>query len=127
MHTIGIKEIQTQHFEHKIWMNQLSFYADELKIYEHQLEELVGKGIKEMLPNLEHFQNNFIRQKEVLDELRHDINAHEHDLVVALKKDTELSHASHISHEEYREKMEIFKKLYAELKEDFIRFWKKWH
>ena len=127
MHTIGVKEISTKHFEHKVWLNELNFYADELKIYEHQLEELVGKGIREMLPKLEQFQNQFIRQKEVLDELRHDIKAHEHSLVVALKKDEELSYASHISHEDYRENVEVFKKIYSELKNEFLQFWKKWH
>ena len=45
----AIKEIQSQHFEHTVWMNQLKFYADEVKIYERQLEKLVGKNIRDML------------------------------------------------------------------------------
>lgn len=55
METVAIKEIQSQHFEHTVWMNQLKFYADEVKIYELQLEKLVGKNIRDMLPRLEHF------------------------------------------------------------------------
>lgn len=127
MENVAIKEIESQHFEHKTWMNQLDFYADEVKIYEQQLEKLVTRNIKEMLPRLEHFQNSFIRQKEVLDKLRHDIRVHEHELVVAVGNNQDLPNASHESHEKYREEMEIFQKLYAELKADFLKFWRKWH
>ncbi len=127
MEAVAIKEIQSQHFEHKIWMNQLNFYADELKVYERQLEILVGKNIREMLPRLEHFQNSFIRQKEVLDKLLRDIKVHEHELVLAVSNDQELPRASHNAHEKYREEMEIFQKLYSELKADFHQFWRKWH
>ena len=87
MDATHIQQIQTQHFEHRVWMNELKFYEDEVKIFEHQLEVLVGKGIKELLPNLEKFQNKFIRHKEVLDELMHDIKIHEHALAEAFEKD----------------------------------------
>jgi hypothetical protein len=127
METVAIKEIQSQHFEHTVWMNQLKFYADEVKIYELQLEKLVGKNIREMLPRLEHFQNNFIRQKEVLDTLMHEIKLHEHQLANAISNDQELSEASQISHEKYREEVEVFQKIYNELKADFLKFWRKWH
>ncbi len=127
METVAIKEIQSQHFEHKVWMNQLGFYADEIKIYENQLEKLVSKNIREMLPRLEHFQNNFIRQKEVLDILSHHIKLHEHQLVLAINNDQDLPDSSHEAHEKYREEMEVFQKIYAELKADFLRFWRKWH
>lgn len=127
MEAVAIKEIQTQHFEHKVWMNQLSFFADEVHIYENQLEDLVEKNIKEMLPRLEHFQNSFIRQKEVLDKLYRDIKVHEHALVLAVNNDQELSKADKEVHEKYRDEMEVFEKLYSELKVDFLKFWRKWH
>ena len=127
MEAVAIKEIQSQHFEHTVWTNQLNFYADEIKIYEHQLEGLVSKNIREMLPRLEHFQNSFIRHKEVLDQLVRDIKVHEHELVLAVSNDQELSRASHNAHERYRDEMDTFVKLYGELKTDFLQFWRKWH
>ena len=127
MDTIGVKEISTQHFEHKIWMKQLNFFRDELKIYEHQLEDLVGKTAKDMLPKLEHFQNSFLRQREVLKKMRHEIKNHEREIAAAFQADQELSYPSHIAHEEFREEMKTFEKLYKELKEEFLTFWKKWH
>lgn len=127
MDAVGIKEISTQHFEHRIWMNRLNFFRDELKIYDHQLEELVTKGNKDMLAELEHFQNSFIRQQEVLKELRHEIKIHEREIAAAYSAGRELSYAKHIGHEAFREKLEIFEKIYAELKANFSQFWRKWH
>ncbi len=128
MKSNNIKKIQSQHFEHKVWMNELNFYADEVRIYEHQLEELVGKNIKEMLPGLEKFQNNFIRQKEVLDELRHEIRIHEHELVLAVNAvGKAIENNGRHDHEAFEEKVEIFKKIYVELKGEFLNFWRKWH
>ncbi|MCB0663683.1 MAG: hypothetical protein KDC24_13135 [Saprospiraceae bacterium] len=127
MKASNAKQITSQHFEHRVWRNELNFFADELKIYEHQLEELVGKGIKEMMPRLEHFQNSFIRQKEVLDELNHDINVHEQALAYAMSNDTDETPAGLYNHDESREKFETFKSIYADLKADFMQFLRKWH
>lgn len=127
MKSTTVNQITAQHFEHRLWRNELSFFEDELKIYEHQLEELVGKGIKEMLPRLEHFQNNFIRQKEVLDELNHEINVHEQALAKAMSSDSDEIPNGLYNHEASREKIETFKKIYGELKADFMQFLKKWY
>ena len=40
---IKSNELAGLHFEHRLWANELNFFADELKIYEHRLEELVNK------------------------------------------------------------------------------------
>lgn len=57
----------------------------------------------------------------------HEIKLHEHQLVNAIGNDQELSEASRISHEKYREEVEVFQKIYYELKADFLQFWRKWH
>jgi hypothetical protein len=127
MKTSEARQIMTQHLEHRLWRNELSFYADEIKIYEHQLEELVSKGIKEMLPQLEQFQNSFIRQKEVLDEINHEINIHEQALAGAMANDSDGSASDLYDHEGTQDKYDMFKKIYGELKTDFFQFLKKWH
>ena len=69
--------LQVVHFEHRLWVNELDFFADEIRIYERQLEELIRKSAeKDAMQELEQFQNQFIRQKEVLDTLQHDIHIH---------------------------------------------------
>ncbi|MEZ4951059.1 MAG: hypothetical protein R2879_21215 [Saprospiraceae bacterium] len=127
MKTSEARQIMTQHLEHRLWRNELSFYADEINIYEHQLEELVGKGIKEMMPQLEQFQNSFIRQKEVLDEINHEINVHEQALAGAMANDSNGATGELYDHAGAQDKYETFKKIYGELKTDFFQFLKKWH
>ena len=59
------KHIDELHFEHRIWTNNMKFYRDELKIFENRLEELVTRNTKlEVTAQIEHFQNQFILQRE---------------------------------------------------------------
>lgn len=125
--TSNVQAIQSQHFEHKIWMNELNFFEDEVKIYEHQLEELVKKDNREMMPQLEHFQNSFIRQKEVLDQLKHDIHEHERKIAGILANVTNLSDQVKQDHEDARDQVETFKKIFNELKGEYLQFLRKYH
>ncbi|MCO6478997.1 MAG: hypothetical protein J5I94_20350 [Phaeodactylibacter sp.] len=118
--------LQVVHFEHRLWVNELDFFADELRIYEHQLEELVKKADKKgAMQELEQFQNQFIRQKEVLDTLQHDIHIHEQKLSEAVQKDKELPLDPEY-HEFLKEQMESFRSIYSGLKQRFYLFLNKW-
>ena len=118
--------LQVVHFEHRLWVNELNFFADELKIYEHQLEELVKKANKkEAMQELEQFQNQFIRQKEVLDALQHDIHIHEQKLSEAVQEQQKLPLDPEY-HNFLKEQMESFRSIYAELKKRFYLFLNKW-
>lgn len=121
-----IAVVSPQHFEHTLWMNELKFFEDEVNIFEHQLEKLVKREIKQMMPALEQFQNNFIRQKEVLDELKHDIKVHEQQIAWSLQNNQEARHSMVEKHEVIREKITTFKKLFAEVKTNFFQFLKEW-
>ena len=117
------------HFEHRVWSNALTFFKYEIELYEKRLEELVLKyDDHQMLANLEHFQNQFIRQKEVVDELQHEIHRHEAVIANFAKNDqTDNLHHTHFDyHENLNDKMKTFKKLYAEMKEGFWKFSAKW-
>ncbi len=49
------------HFEHKRWRSELDFWEDELKFFNNRLNELVTRWTKkEVLKQLEHYQNEFI-------------------------------------------------------------------
>ncbi len=118
--------LQVVHFEHRLWANELNFFADELKIYEHQLEELVRRtDAKEAMQELEQFQNQFIRQKEVLDTLQHDIHIHEQKLGEALQRNEELPLDPNY-HNFLKEQMESFHSIYADLKKRFYLFLSRW-
>jgi hypothetical protein len=120
------QDLATLHFEHRLWNSELGFFADELKIYEHRLEELTQKYRSvEVLSGLEHFQNQFIRQKEVLDTLKHDIHIHEQKLQEALQRGEEAPLEPEY-HQFIGEQMETFRSIYSDLKKEFYQYLVKW-
>ncbi len=61
------------------WKRELSSIKHEIRHFEHHLENLTAKKIpKHLLAEVEHFQNSFICQKEVIDKLRHDLPDSQH-------------------------------------------------
>lgn len=117
------------HAENKFWVTELMFFKDELAYFEVQLSKIAAANTsEEVMVAVEHFQNQFIRQREVIDEVKHDIKAAENDLETFAKTNNEiaLGHALFADHVELREEMETFKKLYAELKAEFRHFAAKW-
>ncbi len=120
--------LEDLHFEHNLWLNELSFFEDEVNIYEHRLEDLVKKfEEKELLIELEQFQNQFIRQKEVIDQLKHDINKHERRISNFAQENLDTIENTHfLDHTGLRDHMESFRSIYGELKKGFYAFMAKW-
>jgi hypothetical protein len=112
------------HFDHMEWINGLQFYKEELAIFERRLEEIVSRNNKtEVLAELEHFQNQFIREREVIDELRHDIKAGENVLAKEAKEHPiAINHRYFTDHTELRDRFQTFEKIYRELKAEFHRW-----
>lgn len=115
------KYIADLHFDHMEWINSLKFYKDEIGIFEHRLEDIVRRNNKhEVMAELEHFQNQFIREREVIDELRHDIKAHENVLEKESKDHpVAIEHRYFTDHAGLRDRFQTFEKLYRELKAEF--------
>jgi hypothetical protein len=112
------------HFEHKQWRSELSFWEDELKTFNNRLEELVKRWTdKNVLAQLEHFQNQFIRHGEVIDTLQHDINVHETNMAAHDEKGEDvINRVLAKNHLEFRDRMETQRKIYSDLKKEFYRF-----
>ncbi|MBK9148213.1 MAG: hypothetical protein IPM12_10425 [Flavobacteriales bacterium] len=109
------------HFDHMEWINSLGFYKDEISIFEHRLEDIVRRNTKqEVMAELEHFQNQFIREKEVIDELRHDIKQAENELERESKDHpVAIDHRWFADHTSLRERFLTFEKLHRDLKGEF--------
>ena len=119
------KDAQILHFQHTLWQNELSFFEDELRIFERRLGELVQRvEDRTALAKLEHFQNQFIRQKEVLDELKHDIKVHDQALARLLQQDDSPDENDAERHREVDEQMVAYRKIYNDLKANFHQFMK---
>jgi hypothetical protein len=126
--TTGKKHIDDLHFEHQLWLSESKFFADELKIYRNRLEEVASRNSKpEVTKQIEHFQNQFIIQKEQLDIMNHDVNAHESELAKYAKANPiAIDHKLFDDHEKFSDRMATFKKIYGELKKEFTNFLVTW-
>lgn len=124
MHTK--EQLMEMHGEHNEWQNKIKFYRNELKVLNDRLGEVVtSKPSSNELAVVEHFQNQFTIQNEVLDIMRHDFKQHENAI--------EAKHSNlHIadsglteSHEGHKERLAQFEKLFHELRSEFGDFVKK--
>jgi hypothetical protein len=116
------------HFEHEMWSKALNFYAEELKIFEDRLAEVSQKNTDhDVKAKVEHFQNQFIREKEVIDTLLHEINEHEDELVKYAKEHpVALDHVYFQNHSGLDDKMRSFNKIWKELRNEYMRFLAEW-
>ena len=63
--------------EHSEWLSGLDFYKEDILILEKRLLELGSRnGTFDMSRGIEHFQNQFLIQRNTIDELRHGIREH---------------------------------------------------
>lgn len=67
--------------EHLTWLKHIDFYKSQLQVMGKELQLFAKESTsKKVAPRIEQFQNQFIRQREVLDELRHTIKQHENEI-----------------------------------------------
>lgn len=118
------KHIDELHFEHRLWTSAVRFYTDELAIYQQRLEEMVGKNSDpETRKKINHFQNQFIIQKEQLYTLKHHIGIYGQRLSkYAEQHPVAIDHILSADHKEMEDKYEIFRTFYNKLKAEFIHF-----
>jgi hypothetical protein len=124
METTSIKNVHT---DYAGWQSALGFYKDELQVFKHRLTEVASKNTgKEIMPLVEHFQNQFLIQHENIDILHHDINRHLNTMAGEIQ-----AHAGHINSEQLginrslQDRFESETKVFNGLKEEFKIFLEK--
>jgi len=112
------------HSDHRIWLNALAFYKQEAALLEERIAEIAQRNTAvEVRAEVEQFQNQYIRQKEVIDTLRNKINHHTDELAREYKdRPVAIDHRLFADHTAMRDEMDTFEKLYRELKEDLMRW-----
>jgi len=114
--TASIEQFQD---ELQSWKRELSSTKEEIKSFERELAGLASHSHnRDIFPHIEHFQNNFIRQKEVIDELRHDLP----DSPRRLESIFFSNNSEHDVHADLLDRMDTFRKLYQELRDKFQKF-----
>ncbi len=122
------EKVYTQHEENKQWMNSLLFYKDEIKIMNGRIGEIASKNTsKEVLAQIEHFQNQLLIQSNQLDRLKHSINLDNDIINNEIKKNsTAIDHRSIADHAAIREDMADFENIFKSLKGELNTFLSKW-
>ncbi|MBP5982314.1 MAG: hypothetical protein KA734_01220 [Fluviicola sp.] len=120
--------IYQQHEENKTWINSLQFYKEDLVIFEKRLEEIAGKNSnKEVLAFVEHFQNQFIIQRNNIDEIAHTVNENEQALIKEINANpVAVDHRKVENHATEKDLVLSFEKNFNDLRSEYNRFSAKW-
>ena len=126
---IATISIRSLHMEYQLWTRELIFYKEEIRIFEDHLSAILKRNNKNGVPaQVEHFQNQFILQKEVIDFLKHDLQVSERQLagfVYEMSGDG-IDNIKMDNHGSLRERMTTFRKIYKDIKNEFRRFEMHW-
>lgn len=114
--------------ELKEWTSELKLQRDQVKIFEERLGEVLIKNTDQEVKAFgEQFQNQMIRQNEVIDILEHDLNAEMQKHESYAKEHTiALDHQYFEDHKELRSRAETNTKLFKEMRDNFYSFIEKW-
>jgi hypothetical protein len=114
--------------EHHEWLQAIEFYDKELDILENRLAEIISKNTgADAMAGAEHFQNQFIVQRNNIDELQHSIREHDHKAA-----EDAWAHAGHIhkelvsEHADVKENFSSFEKVMKDLRSEFNDYLSKW-
>jgi uncharacterized coiled-coil DUF342 family protein len=104
------------------WKEEVNEVRAEVKMMRERLEQItLSNASREVMTQVEHFENRLLRQREVADEMHHDIKQCAKKIsdtpVTVIHDDRPVDDFDTIQH-----RMEIFQKLYVALKEDFNHF-----
>lgn len=112
------------HFEHECWNRELNFCEDELRSFQNRLDELGARWTdKEVLAQIEKFQNKFLIHENAFASMKDDINMHESNMADHYNKGEDVLEKTMVDkHLKLRERIETERKMYHDLKKDLFRF-----
>ena len=118
------KYIAELHAEHRLWKSQLLLAKDQLKSYQNRLEEIIiANNSKNILAEIEQFQNQFMSENEVIDTLLHEIGVEEVQLAENIRENNVATeHRKSLENLALMERMDVFNKLFFELGLKFTSF-----
>lgn len=113
---------------HKEWLSSLDFYKTEIEILEKRLSEVLNKNTgHDATAKGEHFQNQFIVQKNNIDELKHSINDHAHSVFLDVQKHVGRVHETRVDdHARLEDEVASFEKIVNALRHDFNHYLSLW-
>jgi len=118
------KHITDLHAENMSWMELMAFYKDQIDMLNKLLGDTAHRYTdKDIAAQVEQLQNQLIRQREVLDELKHEIRMDDSAMAINAQDNPVASnHRLFSDHPHLRDKVVTYEKLFAALKSEFDRF-----
>lgn len=118
------KYLSDLHNDHKSWSALLDFATEELQIFNKRLQEVaVANTQSEVLVRVEHFENQFVIQRQNISDLRHEINRKEKEIAAMIAaNNVATEHKTKEDETELRESMNSFLENFSDLKDEFVRF-----
>jgi hypothetical protein len=112
------------HQSNNQWLSELALAQDEIMTYENRLSEVDAANThQEVLAEVEHFQNQFIRHKEVINELKAEIHHFETHLSNLAKiNNVATDHRKTEENTSLIDEMGQFRKIFGELRIEFLKF-----
>jgi hypothetical protein len=125
MDQVNIKHIANLNND---YLRGIEFYKQELSILQGRLEEIAADNTgKEVLQQVEHFQNQFLIHSNYLDEIRHRIKSDLKSIELQLHKThVFVSEDTAIEYFNVNEQYITEEKLFNDLRHEFNRFAAKW-
>ena len=121
------KPITELHNEITEWKSGIGLVRDEISAFQKELREIIKKNNnKDALKGVEHFQNQFIRQLEVSDELMHNLHIADHKLAEKAQLSSDSDLIMQEDDAQLRDMVETHNKLFRELENDYHLFLEKW-
>jgi len=110
------------------WLKGLDFYRDDIRIQEKRLLELASANTgSEVGRGIEHFQNQFLIQRNTIDELRHAIREHMSAFGKTVAAEEPVWEARHTAvHGSLKDGYDSFEKVMNELRQEFNAFLSRW-
>lgn len=106
----------------------MNFYDEDLDMLENRLVEIVKKNnTHDAMAGVEHFQNQFIVQRNNIDELKHSINEHAGRVAFEAGHHAGKMEAARVNeHDRLKEEVLGFEKVINELRHEFNLFLARW-
>jgi hypothetical protein len=117
-----------QHEENTDWLSRLHFYRDEIAIFKSRLEEIARKNTgKEVLAQLDHFQNQMQVQLENIDHIRHAVQMNEHAIAEEVRLNPMIVEQRQMEYHEHEADLVLtFEKTFEAFRKELNRFLSKW-
>ena len=126
---IRTPSVMSLHLRYRLWIAEMNFYINDLRIFDDYLKELTDKQKEpKVKAGIDYFEKQFIKIREEIDELRHEMHILKMKLAAYAKEGKPLDYKTYQGdhHTVLKQRYSNFRKAFDKVKSEFIEFEGKW-